>query len=119
MDFIPLNKDKVEKGEILKTPDIEVKKIDDIKGVFKRSDVISEEQIALKICYSDNMKLVVSRLVLYPGAKIKYHEHTKDSEWYIPLNTDEILESFCMKGNGHSLENTTDEIIEILSIKIS
>ena len=115
--FEPLPKEKVEKGEVFVCT---VRKFEDIKKL----DVINDEQIDLfkeKIfLYLNNgNKIIVALLKLLPGAKIKYHLHTKDSEWYIPLNTDRIPATFCMKGEGHEIENTTNKVLDVLSIKIS
>ena len=120
--FEPLTKDKIEKGKILKSQDFSFKvgNAEDFTLSFNGKSIITAtDDVAIKICSLPNKtKIILSRLVLYPRAKIKYHTHTKDSEWYIPLNTSEIERSFCSKGEGHSLENTTDTIIEVLSIKI-
>lgn len=82
--------------------------------------VLKSEEVELNIPSSEagNIKMILSRLVLYPKAKIKYHVHQKESQFYIPQNTDVIPRSFCKKGEGHSLENITDTTIEVIEIKI-
>ena len=57
----------------------------------------------------------ISILELSQGAKIKFHVHQEDSEIYYMLGTKEYK---CVTlGEGHSLENRTNEILIVLSIK--
>lgn len=64
----------------------------------------------------ESAKVEVSLLALSPGAKIKEHTHTEDSEWYIFLESEKI--ECCPKNISHSLENQSDsEYLFVLSIK--
>ena len=64
----------------------------------------------------ESAKVEVSLLALSPGAKIKEHTHTEDSEWYIFLESEKI--ECCPKNMSHSLENQSDSgYLFVLSIK--
>jgi len=92
-NYNELSRDMVETGTILKSNEVNL------------------------IIPNTNIKGLVSRLILSPGAKIKYHMHTKESEFYILYNQNKDV-LFCPKGEGHSLENTSDETLEVLSVKL-
>ena len=85
------------------------------ENLVETGSILKSNEVDL-IIPNTNIKGIVSRLILSPGAKIKYHMHTKDSEFYILYNDNNHI-LFCPKGNGHSLENTSDEILEVLSVK--
>lgn len=57
----------------------------------------------------------VSLLTLLPNSAIKEHEHVDDQEWYFIVSEKTI--KVCSKGDSHSLENNTDDIMFVLSIK--
>lgn len=65
--------------------------------------------------HSADDQVTVAMLELSPGARIKLHEHKSDNEVYFIVDTKEYL--YCGKGGAHSLENTSNEIMRVLSIK--
>ncbi|MDO4975322.1 MAG: hypothetical protein Q4E61_03280 [Alphaproteobacteria bacterium] len=79
----------VERGEIKKFP------------IYKNTESKEITEIAL--------------LELSPGAKIKLHKHNSDSEIYFILGSKRY--ECCPIGGEHSLENTTGEVMQVLSVK--
>jgi mannose-6-phosphate isomerase-like protein (cupin superfamily) len=79
----------VERGEIKKFP------------IYKNAESKEITEIAL--------------LELSPGAKIKLHRHNSDSEIYFILGSKRY--ECCHIGGEHSLENTTGEVMQVLSVK--
>ena len=92
--FSPLNPDYVEKGVILKSEELTINNIFGLK-----------------------CSIILARLILPPNSKIKYHTHENDSEFYLFLNSDNS-HTYCKKGEGHELENDSNDPLEVLSIKI-
>ena len=65
--------------------------------------------------HSCDDQVTVAMLELSPGTRIRLHEHKTDNEVYFIISTKEFL--YCGKGGAHSLENTSNEIMRVLSIK--
>ena len=59
--------------------------------------------------------VIIAMLELSPGAKIKLHEHLSDNEVYFIVDTHEYL--YCGKGGAHSLENKTNNVMRVISVK--
>ncbi|MCD8021349.1 MAG: cupin domain-containing protein [Clostridiales bacterium] len=70
-----------------------------------------------------------AKITLKPGCGIGYHVHEKDSEiFYIMKGTAEYSDNgekktvtagdvtVCPAGTGHSITNTTDEIVELIAV---
>ena len=70
-----------------------------------------------------------SKLTLNPGCGVGYHVHEKDSElFYIMKGTAEYSDNgtpvtvsegdvmICPVGQGHSITNRTDEIVEVIAV---
>lgn len=92
--FSPLNPEYVEKGKVLKS-----------------------EELIINNIFGLKCNIIIARLILPPNSKIKYHIHTSDSEFYLFFNSD-LPHTFCNKGEGHEIENTSNDPLEVLSIKI-
>ncbi|MBR2587941.1 MAG: hypothetical protein IKD77_01910 [Bacilli bacterium] len=89
MNYERIPNNLVERGEIKKFP------------IYKNADSNEITEIAL--------------LELSPGAKIKLHKHSNDSEIYFILDSKRY--ECCSIGEAHELENTTGEIMKVLSVK--
>ena len=59
----------------------------------------------------------ISILELSPNSEIALHKHTDDTEIYFILN--KALGTLCEIGDSHSLENKTNDIMTVISIKSS
>lgn len=57
----------------------------------------------------------ISILQIAPHSKIREHSHTDDSELYFFI-TDKKY-SICKQGGTHELDNSSDEWMQVLSIK--
>ena len=69
----------------------------------------------LKSFVFENEDCSISLLTLFPGAKIREHTHTEDKECYFFI--DKRVAQICSVGMSHSLENTTKNVLFVLSIK--
>ncbi len=90
--FKPLSPEMIEKGEIEKC----------------------------KIAEMEEGDYEIGLLRLMPGAKIKKHLHDKNWEIYIihknNYSPNDIID-VCNLGESHELENTTNEVMEVIYIK--
>lgn len=94
----------------------------DILNVLSRMDKVTtidesliEAGVILKAFIYEDDECYVSILMLSPGARIKEHKHTIDSEAYFIVKTQEL--KVCEIGESHSLENPYSEWMPVLSIK--
>lgn len=74
-----------------------------------------EEGIILKSFIYEDEDCTLSLLMLSPGAKIKEHEHTSDSEIYYLFKQNKLEQCAC--GGTHSLQNPYTDWLPVLSIK--
>lgn len=81
------------------------------RGDVKKYTLYSNE----RNLHSIDDLVIIAMLELSSGAKIKLHGHLSDNEVYFIVDTHEYL--YCGKGGAHSLENTSNEIMRVLSIK--
>ena len=82
--------------------------------------IIKRGNVMKKLLFSNpNAKGIteISILELSPNSEIALHTHTNDTEIYFLLNKN--LGTLCEIGNSHSLENETNDIMTVVSIKSS
>lgn len=118
-DYGELSRDYVDNSPVLKSNEITFDSYNLETPDFIRFIIpLIDHYIKLEV-NDPSLKFIVSNLKLNPGAKIKYHTHTNDSEFYFIFYSDGSIEvRYCKKGKGHELENDTDEILEVLSVKL-
>ena len=76
---------------------------------------VERGKVYIKPLYSSK-NIEMSMLYLSPGAKVREHKHTVDSEIYEEV--DGKYSEVCNKGESHSLENSsTHRWLVILSVK--
>lgn len=82
--------------------------------------IVKRGKVTKKLLFSNpNAKGVteISILELSPNSEIALHTHPKDTEIYFLLN--KALGTLCEIGDSHSLENETEDIMTVVSIKSS
>lgn len=92
------------------------------KGIVKMKDLATPEQMY------QNARLF-THIHLDPGCSIGYHTHTGETEFYYILKGEAVLNdngtevlmhtgdvSATGYGEGHSLENRTDETVELMAL---
>lgn len=89
----------------------------DYSGMYELlDDSMVEFGEVMKQKILETEKVEVSLLVLSPGAKIKEHKHTEDSEWYYFVESEKV--EGCPQGMSHSLENPSKEqYLFVISMK--
>lgn len=88
---------------------------EDSLGMEPLPQTLVEKGEVFKTLVLETKKATVALLTLLPGAKIAEHQHVNDEEWY--FDVEEKVIKCCSKGDFHSLENTTEDIKYVLSIK--
>ena len=88
---------------------------EEISGMEPLSESLVERGEVFKTLVLETKECTVALLTLLPGAKIREHQHIDDKEAYYDIK--EKVAKICSKGDWHSLENNTDEIMFVLSIK--
>ena len=92
------------------------------KGITKMKDLATKEQMY------GHCRLF-SHIVLDPGCSIGYHTHTNETEFYYILKGEALFSDNGREvllhagdvaatgyGEGHSLENQTDEPVELMAL---
>jgi len=95
------------------------------KGIVKMKDLATKEQMY------DHARLF-THIVLDPGCSIGYHTHTDETEFYYLLRGTAVFSdngaetvlhagdvSATGYGEGHSLENRTNEPVELIALIVT
>ena len=78
------------------------------------AEYVSGGKVTKRLVYKSS-DTEVAILELAPGAEIKLHEHTEDSELYFIIGTG--LVDLCPIGASHRFENATPDKVLLLSVK--
>lgn len=95
--------------------DAEVFMQEEISGMEPLSESLVERGEVFKTLVLETKDCTIVLLTLLPGAKIREHQHVDDKECYYDIKNK--VAKICSKGDSHSLENNTEEIMFVLSIK--
>ena len=95
--------------------DAEVFMQEEISGMEPLPKTLVERGEVFKTLVLETKECTIALLTLLPGAKIREHQHIDDKECYYYVK--DKVAKICSMGDSHSLENKTNEIMFVLSIK--
>ena len=95
--------------------DAEVFMQEEISGMEPLPQSLVERGEVFKTLVLETKECTMVLLTLFPGAKIREHQHVDDKECYYYVK--DKVAKICSVGDSHSLENNSDEVMFVLSIK--